>query len=199
MQTGHPSTPALASAAAVLAAGVVVLAFHDAGPQARHMTVHIFAMNVVAPVLAALVAARHRSRDMRARWLWIAALGQTAALWAAHLPAVQSAAMARPLLQAAMHLLLAATAVGFWLAVLAASAAHPWHAVAALALSAKLFCLLAALLVFAPRTLHGQRQRLEQRLVVHLDRTLTPLPCLQSAACDRSAAPIRHPSARARR
>jgi putative membrane protein len=154
MRAGQPSTPALASAAAVLAAGVVVLAFHDPGPQARHMALHIFAMNVVAPVLAALAAGR-RSGDMRARWLWIAALGQTAALWATHVPAVQSAAMARPLLQAAMHLLLAAVAVAFWLAVLAASAARPWHAVVALALSAKLFCLLAALLVFAPRTLHA--------------------------------------------
>jgi putative membrane protein len=154
MQASHPSTPALASAAAVLAAGVVVLAFHDPGPQARHMAVHIFAMNVVAPVLAAVVAARLGHRDMRARWLWIAALGQIAALFAAHAPAVQSAAMARPLFQAAMHLLLAAVAVAFWLAVLAASAARPWHAVAALTLSAKLFCLLAALLVFAPRTLH---------------------------------------------
>jgi putative membrane protein len=155
MQPGHPSTPALASAAAVLAAGLVVLAFHDPGPQARHMAWHIFAMNVVAPLLAALMAAGRGGRDLRARWLWIAALGQAAALWAAHVPAVQSAAMARPLFQAAMHLLLAATAVAFWLAVLMAPAARPWHAVAALALSAKLFCLLAALLVFAPRTLHA--------------------------------------------
>ena len=119
------------------------------------MAVHIFAMNVLAPVLAAVVAGRLGHRDMRARWLWIAALGQAAALWAAHVPAVQSAAMARPLFQAAMQLLLAAIAVAFWLAVPAASATRPWHAVAALALSAKLFCLLAVLLVFAPRTLHG--------------------------------------------
>jgi putative membrane protein len=155
MQAGHPSTPALASAAAVLAAGTVVLAFHDPGPQARHMASHIFAMNVVAPALAPLLTAGRGGRDMRVRWLWIVALGQTAALWAAHVPAVQSAAMARPLFQAAMHLLLAATAVAFWLAVLAVSAARPWHAVAALALSAKLFCLLAVLLVFAPRALHA--------------------------------------------
>jgi putative membrane protein len=154
MQASHPSTPVLVSAAAVLAAGLVVLAFHDPGPQARHMALHIFAMNVLAPVLAALAAARRGRHDMRARWLWIAALGQIAALFAAHAPAVQSAAMARPLFQAAMHLLLAAVAVAFWLAVLAASAARPWHAVAALALSAKLFCLLAVLLVFAPRSLH---------------------------------------------
>jgi putative membrane protein len=155
MRPGHPSTPALASAAAVLAAGVVVLALHEAGPQARHMAWHIFAMNVVAPVLAVAVAARRASHDMRARWLWIATLGQSAALFATHLPAVQSAAMAGPLLQGAVHLLLAVMALAFWLAVLAASETRPWHAVAALALSAKLFCLLAALLVFAPRALHA--------------------------------------------
>jgi putative membrane protein len=155
MQAGHPSTPALASAAAVLAAGLVVLAFHEVGPQARHMALHILAMNVVAPALAAIVAARRRSRGLHARWLWVAALGQIAMLWAAHLPAVQAAAMAHPPLQAAMHLLLAAVALAFWLAILAASAARPWHAVAALALSAKLFCLLAALLIFAPRILHA--------------------------------------------
>jgi putative membrane protein len=155
MEAGHRSTPAVASAAAVLAAGVVVLALHDPGPQARHMALHIATMNVVAPLLAAVLAVRHRSRDMRARQLWGAALAQTAALFAAHIPAVQGAALAHPYIQAAVHLILATTAVAFWLAVVTASAVRPWHAVAALALSAKVFCLLAALLVFAPRMLHA--------------------------------------------
>jgi hypothetical protein len=96
-RTAQPSDakPALAGTLAVLAAMAIVVTLHDLGPQAQHMGLHILAMNVVAPVLAALLA-RHLG-FVRVRWLWIAALGQIVLLWAAHAPAVQNATMHGPL------------------------------------------------------------------------------------------------------
>ena len=46
---------------------------YDLGPQARHMILHIVAMNIVAPLLAALVVTLRPERSARARWLWFAA------------------------------------------------------------------------------------------------------------------------------
>lgn len=155
MQTGNPAKPAVVSAIAVLAAGALLLTLHEVGPSAQHMAVHIAAMNAGAPLLAAVIITRLTGPELRPGWLWASALGQAVALWATHIPAIQNAAMAHPAFQVALHIGLFMTALMFWLSVLALSATQPWHAIAALLLSGKLVCLLAALLVFAPRTLYG--------------------------------------------
>lgn len=130
----------------------LVAALHDFGPHTRHMAFHIVAMNIAAPLLAALLA-RYVQRSS-ARGLWLAALGQVGLLWAAHLPAIQNAAMHGPA-RVALHGILLLAALLFWLAVLALPSDRRWHALAALLLTGKLVCLLAALLVFAPRALYG--------------------------------------------
>jgi putative membrane protein len=48
-----------------------------------------------------------------------------------------------------------AAALWFWLAILADRSAMRWRALFALLITGKLFCLLGALLVFAPRLLYG--------------------------------------------
>ena len=60
---GRRTSAASASAIAVLFAGAAIILAHDLlsydlGPQARHMILHIVAMNIVAPLLAALVVRR---------------------------------------------------------------------------------------------------------------------------------------------
>ena len=127
----------------------------DLGPQARHMGLHIVAMNIVAPLLAALLVARW-PRRMRSR----AGSGsprsiQVVALWASHAPAVHHLAMARSGVQLATHGILLLSALAFWTLLLALPDARRWHAIPALLLTGKLVCLLAALMVFAPRTLYG--------------------------------------------
>jgi putative membrane protein len=179
--------PALAGAAAVLAAMALVAALHDFGPHARHMGFHIVAMNIAAPLLAAPLA-RCVQRSS-ARGLWLAALGQVGLLWAAHLPAIQNAAMHGPA-QVALHGILLLAALLFWLAVLALPSDRRWHALAALLLTGKLVCLLAALLVFAPRTLYGGHHAAsvdDQQLAALLMITACPLSYLVAAVVIASA------------
>ena len=64
--------------------------------------------------------------------------------------------MARPGVAARqLHGVLLLAALCFWTLLLSLPDARRWHAVAALLLTGKLVCLLAALLVFAPRALYG--------------------------------------------
>lgn len=175
--------PALAGTFAVLVAMAIIVGLHDLGPQARHMGFHIAAMNVVAPVLAALTA--RADRVMGARWLWIAALGQVVLLWAAHVPAIQNATMHGPM-QILLHAALMLAALLFWWALLALPLDRRWHAIPALLLTGKLVCLLAALLVFAPRALYGAAAHHgasidDQHLAALLMLTACPLSYLVAA------------------
>jgi putative membrane protein len=63
--------------------------------------------------------------------------------------------MAFPGIQLAMHGVLLAAAFSFWMLLLCLPDARRWHALPALLLTGKLVCLLAALMVFAPRALYG--------------------------------------------
>jgi putative membrane protein len=142
-------------AGTVLAAGAIVIPFHEVGPQAGHMAAHIASMNVVAPLLAAVVASRRRLPDLRPALLWAATLGQIVLIWAFHAPAIHAVATSHPWLQLGMHAVLLTAALLFWISVLTLSGKPRWQAVPALLVTGKLTCLLAALLVFAPRVLYG--------------------------------------------
>jgi putative membrane protein len=117
------------------------------------MMLHIASMNVVAPLLAAS-AIHRRARDVRATWLWIATLIQIVLLWTSHSPAVHNVIVQSPALGLALHGVLFLAALFFWFFLLTISAAARWQTVPALLLTGKLACLLAALLIFAPRTLY---------------------------------------------
>ena len=155
MRTSRRAGAALASAGTVFLIGAVIVLSSDLGPQARHMGWHILAMNIVAPVLAGIAATLRLADDAKPSWLWIATVAQVAVLWISHAPPVQATAMAFPAIQLATHGFLLVSALAFWMLLLSLPEARRWHALPALLLTGKLVCLLAALLVFAPRALYG--------------------------------------------
>lgn len=179
---------AFVSAGAVLLAGLVIALSLDVGPQARHMGYHILAMNIIAPLVAGIaVGWRGDIRDTKASWLWIATITQIAAVWLSHAPSAQAAAMASLGFQLAMHGMLLATAIWFWASVLSLSDAQRWQALPALLLTGKLVCLLAVLLIFAPRELydahhhHAVRTLDDQHLAGLLMVVACPLSYLVAA------------------
>ncbi len=147
----------LTSAAAVLAfaAGTAALEATAFGPLSHHMSVHILVMNFIMPLVALAVAQGGLpSRLDGGAALAAATVAQLAALWGTHAPAVLASAMQSPALALAVQALLAGTALWFWLAVLAQRGAARWRAILALLVTGKLFCLVAVLLIFAPRELY---------------------------------------------
>jgi putative membrane protein len=171
---------AWAGATAVLIIGAIIVLSHELGPQARHMGLHIVSMNVVAPVLAALLVGYWAGRDARPSWLWLAALVQIAALWAAHAPALQPLVMTSRGFGLAVHGILLLVAISFWTILLSLPDARRWHAIPALLLTGKLACLLAVLMVFAPRTLyarHGHDPALPELADQHLAGLLMIAAC----------------------
>jgi putative membrane protein len=147
------SVPATASAAAVLALSATAFLVHDFGPLSRQMALHIALMNVAAPLAASLPA--RRPGASRAAWLWLLAVLQIVLLWAWHAPPVQRHVVDSPVLHAVMHASLFVIAFGFWRALLRLPSASRWHGIAVLLLTGKLTCLLAVLLIFAPRLLYA--------------------------------------------
>ena len=160
---------------------MIIIGGRDLGPLSLHMSAHILAMNVVTPILAALLITR--SRPLSPAWLWAAALVQLAALWGAHLPSVHGAAAASHLLQVGMHGILLLASLTFWSAVLVLPDARRWHGIAALLLSGKIVCFLAVLLVFAPRALYGNHLHIPDMPAL-ADQQLAGL--LMIAACPLS-------------
>lgn len=124
------------------------------GPLTQLMATHIFLMNILAP--AAALVLRRGAPDRRisaGRSLVIASLLQMILLWAVHTPIALSAFH-----HGGRHALLSAalfwSALWFWIATFGQDGGRRWRAIASLLLTGKLFCLLGALLVFAPRALY---------------------------------------------
>jgi putative membrane protein len=155
MRTSDTRFAVVFSASTVLAAVLLFFLAFDLTPQAHHMSLHVLLMNVGAPFLAAAMAGRLAGLRLPARWLWIATAAQLVVLWLAHLPAIHDAAMAHHSLRLAVYVALTASALAFWVACIAIAATSRWQTVPALAITGKLFCLLAALLVFSPRPLYA--------------------------------------------
>jgi putative membrane protein len=149
----HLSDPAPASALAVAAGLAVVLPFVTLGHLSRHMVIHIVAMSVLAPLLATGWALAAPGRAVRARELWGATALQIATLWIWHLPAAHHLAAASVTVTLAMHASLLIAAIWFWLSLIRLREAQQWQGILALLITGKLACLLAALLVFAPRAI----------------------------------------------
>lgn len=121
-------------------------------PLAQHMALHIAVMNLFAP-LVALMLCRWVPRPLSGSLLVLAASIQMALLWGWHLPGALSLAMAHFGAMMAMHATLFASALLFWTAIW--HAARRWHALLALIVSAKFFCLLGILFTLSPRLLYG--------------------------------------------
>jgi putative membrane protein len=146
----------LAPAALAFAAGTMMLDAAALAPLSHHMSTHILLMNLVAPLVAlamtqdGLPTARLASGPVLAA----ATVAQLAVLWATHSPAVLASAMKGPAVALAVQAMLAGSALWFWLAVLAQRGVSRWRALLALLVTGKLFCLLAVLLIFAPREIY---------------------------------------------
>jgi putative membrane protein len=148
------------AALAVGLASLLLLATRPAGalmplpPLTHHMGGHILLMNLGAPLLALLLAGTGAAVVRSGRALAVASFAQIGILWAAHIPSVLDATMRFPALGAASGVLLFVSALFFWACVLAQQGRDRWRGLLALLLTGKLFCLLAALLVLAPRSLY---------------------------------------------
>lgn len=115
---------------------------------------HVASMNVAAPLLAAWATTRGATCATKATWLWVATIVQIVLLWVWHTPAIHEATVQSSGLGMALHGVLFLAALSFWFTLLTISAAARWQTIPALLLTGKLACLLAALLIFAPRTLY---------------------------------------------
>ncbi|WP_188410443.1 cytochrome c oxidase assembly protein [Agaricicola taiwanensis] len=115
------------------------------------MLQHIVLMNLIAPAIAYCL------RDMLPKELWrswpYATAVQIALIWGWHAPSVLESAFTSMFLMGLMHASLFAAALWFWGTLASMAGNARWRALFALLVTGKLFCLLGALLVFAPRSL----------------------------------------------
>jgi len=146
--------PATVSTTVVVITGLLLAPLFEFHPMPMHMALHIGLMNVAAPLLAAVLVHRTGSGSGRAAALWLIAAAQIILLWAWHAPALQQQTAHSHLLQWVMHGSLFLIALCFWHALLRLPAAVRWQAIPVLLLTGKLACLLAALMIFAPRVLY---------------------------------------------
>jgi len=135
----------------VAASLAVVLPFVMLGRLSEHMLTHIVTMSVAAPLLATAWAWLWRERIASSTALWAATALQILTLWVWHLPAAHHLASSSTAGTLAMHASLLITAIWFWLSLIRLPAIQQWQGILALLMTGKLACLLAALLVFAPR------------------------------------------------
>jgi putative membrane protein len=156
MQSRPPQVLALvASSTCVLAVVTLIAGFLEIGPHAQHMIAHILAMNVAAPALGAILLARYPRPVRGVSLLWSATFAQIAVIWTWHVPIAQTLMPHAPGGMVVMHIVLLVVAMAFWASLFSLPAPSRWQAIPALLLTGKLVCLLAALLVFAPRALYG--------------------------------------------
>lgn len=139
--------------------GLALLAFcylEYAGEFSRHMIVHIALMTGIAPLIASRLAQRRALAPLcRSNWMLLAAaLAQLVLFFGWHSPPGMHLAMMSLVGELAMQASLLAVAIWFWLCVLNYDN-NIWPQVAALLVTGKLYCLVAILLVFAPRTIYG--------------------------------------------
>jgi putative membrane protein len=117
------------------------------------MAIHIGAMNVVAPLAAALLVLGSRAPRSPVT-VWAAAIIQLALLWSWHAPAVQQLIWGSNVVATASHAILLGSAFWFWSSLLRLAGPARWHGIAILLITGKFACLLGVLLTFSPRLLH---------------------------------------------
>lgn len=121
------------------------------GPISVHMLQHVMVMNVAVPVLV-FGLSLHGPAGLWRSWP-LATACQLCLLWGWHTPPALELAMAAPPVMLAMHLSLGLAAFWFWAAIASTPPGRQWRSIFALLITGKLFCLLGALLAFAPRNI----------------------------------------------
>ena len=129
------------------------------------MLQHLVLMNVLVPIVVLCLPHTFRPANLWRSWPWATAV-QIALLWGWHSPGVLPSAMASPGAMLAMHASLVACSAWFWLATMTMPAAARWRGIFALLVTGKLFCLLGALLVFAPNLLFGHLHHAASRAAI---------------------------------
>jgi putative membrane protein len=158
MQANLLKSLALMELAALAVLALLAFCYVDmAGAFSRHMIIHIALMTVAAPILASLLLKLRYSaaRSASVSTLFIAITLQAALLLAWHSPSGIGLAMGGHTGALLMQASLLFSALWFWLAIFNQAGEHLWRSVIALLLTGKLFCLIAILLVFAPRVIYG--------------------------------------------
>jgi putative membrane protein len=176
MSMSSKASPAVASVACTLAAGLLTLLLLELGPLSAQMAWHIGAMNVAAPLAALAVAPRLPPGDRQGAF-WMVCVLQIVLLWGSHAPSFHHALM-QPVVATAIHAALFAVALAFWVLLLDSIAHSAWQALLGLLLTGKLACLLGALLVLAPRPLYTGAELADQQLAGLLMVTACPLSYL---------------------
>ncbi|MEQ9637777.1 MAG: cytochrome c oxidase assembly protein [Devosia marina] len=115
------------------------------------MIQHVVLMNVAAPIVV-LVALRYVPNGLWRSWHGATAV-QLGVFWMWHAPVLMNAAMSSHTLHLLMQVSLFAVALWFWAAILTLPASRRWAGIFSLLVTAKIFCLLAALMIFAGRPL----------------------------------------------
>jgi len=166
---------------------LVLLGFcyvENAGVFSRHMIIHIALMTVAAPVLASLLL-KLSAKSASVSTLFAAVTLQAALLLAWHSPLGIGLAMKGHAGTLLMQATLFFSALWFWLTVFNQTGEHLWRAVIALLLTGKLFCLIAVLLIFAPRVLYGMTampiELADQQLAGLLMVTVCPITYVLAA------------------
>ena len=144
---------------AALAVSLLLAACYSsaAGHLTRHMLLHVGLMTVLAPLLASWLQRYGRSFPGSGEpwFLPLVTITQLVLFFVWHSPQVLTWMMSSPVLHSVLQSVLLLVATAFWSSVLRRSGGAVWSAVIALLLTGKLFCLVALVLVFAPRALYG--------------------------------------------
>lgn len=147
-----------------------------------HMLMHVMMMSLLAPMGAGIARSMlHIEWTTRPVHVWITTLLQLAVFLYWHSPAGMMLAMHETVGQAAMQISLLAIASLFWWSIAGLDHSRIWHGIAALLCTGKLFCLVAVLLTFAPRSLYHAMPVAEQQLAGLIMITLCPLTYVASA------------------
>jgi putative membrane protein len=110
-------------------------------------------MNIAGP-FAGLCLIQIVKRSWSAGELALAGVAQIVLLWVWHSPAAFDWVHHSSVPMVAMHVSLYLSATIFWAAVFGAGRNERWMSIAAVLVTGKLFCLLAALLALSPRVLY---------------------------------------------
>ncbi|HEX4893022.1 MAG TPA: cytochrome c oxidase assembly protein [Hyphomicrobiaceae bacterium] len=150
----QPAWPAAGAISAAAAVALLIAVGLPLPPLSRHMAVHILLMNLAGPIFAFALSTRVDARVSGKFRLALPTTVQLGLLWAWHTPAALAMGHGSHFAHTLMHGTLLVSAVWFWSAIFLQIGTERWRAIAALLITGKVFCLLGALLTFAPRELY---------------------------------------------
>lgn len=178
---------------AILVVSLLLAACYSAaaGHLTRHMLLHVGLMAVLAPLAASWLQRRHwhLAGADSGSFLWWITVAQLLLFFLWHTPRVMAWMMSSPLHALVSQVSLFVVAAAFWISVFQHTGNATWRAILALLLTGKLFCLVALILVFAPRALfgitghhaHGMIDLADQQLAGLLMITACPMTYILAA------------------